>query len=1165
MGKIDYRTIYETNKDEWKALTREPQKYEALLAGHYSESNHFVYELLQNAEDEQADRVVIEYYDDKLVFYHNGAPFDQNDVRGVSSMLMGTKDKNDAQTIGRFGMGFKSVFKYTCQPEIYSDSEAFRLENYLLPVELESGWDFEKEKEELRYKRTGGGSYRPFAGQAHLTKIIIPFYKKHHDGSLIKVSGKEVLQKLESLTGEILLFLNHITTLYWVNKNNDKFALISLDQDMTDPHLVTCRIEGTAFGGRELITRYLKYKRIFHHPEMKSAEVSVAYKVNRQANNINELSGSVPIWVYFPTRDMTKLPFYIHGAFETAVSREKLMTPSAFNADLFQELGDLICESLTDLKEKNLITQPFIRRVILGAFKDEAENHTIPGLRDKITKAFQTEAIIPDRNGFYRKREELSLPIPFGIGEFCNHALLAETFVNTGHFVAFNNEKELNFNEYYAWLLDDLKIKPYTLADWAKDLGSYGLSDSSDVKNKTRLLEPFYDFLSDYRESLYISNRNYSRSGRYEQSIRDIVEDAWVHLRYAPIIINALGDYVSAYKNDSQNLYLSESNDYKTLVLNMVIYKPLVDSFGKLFREGFQLSNFDNFQFVKEKVIKKYIEEDGVIFETDNPVEEYTEDIKQILDLFDHTTNPSAITDLLKDAFIIKVTINGEDAAFVKPANSCVHTSVEGIDLFTYYAASNDMEEANVYPIDEVFYENQGISVKALHSFGIIVSPVHEGQRSDPGGRGQESWKALGEFCPKIDIDYIDANLRFITTHPYHPLAKQKSAEIFHLVFSINEKLSGTIKRRKVDSYDAKEDSELLKRLKKFYKWLYDKDGQVHRILDISKTDLDPQIYGPVNKDKDAYLRLGFAETNADSTIETFEQVEKLDRKSKKVLLRQLARELGMTVEDSKVEPDDDPGPQDEPAMSLDFPKAQVRNMDSLIEHVKQQFFCADPVKYEKVWRQIRTSRSSKSNRTYLSNMYSLHNDKKICQWCKKPTEHIKATEIANFGMELPQLHLCLCNDCTEYYKAIRDNNKEIFKEAIANALLSLNLHEHSDAYEVHINDKTSITFTEIHVAEIQTILNLLSEHGTPREEKEVDRTSLSLMEQAEKKPVTSVTSEERIEEGALVTYKNMDSFKRTDAIINTNKYPFHKSFIGKKIGDLIVVNGNKYMIEDIL
>ena len=48
MGRIDYKAIFEQNQDEWKALTRDPQKYEALLAGHYSDSNHFVYQLLQN-------------------------------------------------------------------------------------------------------------------------------------------------------------------------------------------------------------------------------------------------------------------------------------------------------------------------------------------------------------------------------------------------------------------------------------------------------------------------------------------------------------------------------------------------------------------------------------------------------------------------------------------------------------------------------------------------------------------------------------------------------------------------------------------------------------------------------------------------------------------------------------------------------------------------------------------------------------------------------------------------------------------------------------------------------------------------------------------------------------------------------------------------------------
>ena len=176
MGKIDYRKIYEVNKDEWKALTREPQKYEALLAGHYSDSNHFVYELLQNAEDAGAAKVVIEYHEDKLIFYHDGKPFDEGDVKGVSSMLMGTKDKNDASTIGKFGMGFKSVFKYTYQPEVYSDDEAFRIENYLLPVEMTGAWDYQIEKQKLFYEVADGARFTPFVSSEHLTKFVIPFF-----------------------------------------------------------------------------------------------------------------------------------------------------------------------------------------------------------------------------------------------------------------------------------------------------------------------------------------------------------------------------------------------------------------------------------------------------------------------------------------------------------------------------------------------------------------------------------------------------------------------------------------------------------------------------------------------------------------------------------------------------------------------------------------------------------------------------------------------------------------------------------------------------------------------------------------------------------------------------------------------------------------------------
>ena len=162
MGKINYKAIYEKNHRGWLDMTNNPGKYEALLAGHYSDSNHFVYELLQNAEDTKASCVVFEYYKDKIIFYHNGKPFDEADVIGVSSMLETTK-ADDAQTIGKFGMGFKSVFKYTCEPQIYSDSEAFRIKNYLLPEEIEDGWDYEKEMESrIAYDMENNEKYIPF-------------------------------------------------------------------------------------------------------------------------------------------------------------------------------------------------------------------------------------------------------------------------------------------------------------------------------------------------------------------------------------------------------------------------------------------------------------------------------------------------------------------------------------------------------------------------------------------------------------------------------------------------------------------------------------------------------------------------------------------------------------------------------------------------------------------------------------------------------------------------------------------------------------------------------------------------------------------------------------------------------------------------------------------
>ena len=105
----------------------------------YPDTAHFIYELLQNAEDTQASKASFVLSGDALVFEHNGRPFDEDDIRGITNIGEGTKasddDKNDDK-IGRFGIGFKAVLLYTETPRIWSPTYAFEISEMVLPSEL---------------------------------------------------------------------------------------------------------------------------------------------------------------------------------------------------------------------------------------------------------------------------------------------------------------------------------------------------------------------------------------------------------------------------------------------------------------------------------------------------------------------------------------------------------------------------------------------------------------------------------------------------------------------------------------------------------------------------------------------------------------------------------------------------------------------------------------------------------------------------------------------------------------------------------------------------------------------------------------------------------------------------------------------------------------------
>ena len=101
-----------------------------LLGQLYSERTHFLFELIQNAEDAGATEVAFDLFDDRLELRHDGRPFTEADVRGVCGV---GKSSKSLTAIGQFGIGFKSVYAYTKTPRVYSGDEHFGIERYVRP------------------------------------------------------------------------------------------------------------------------------------------------------------------------------------------------------------------------------------------------------------------------------------------------------------------------------------------------------------------------------------------------------------------------------------------------------------------------------------------------------------------------------------------------------------------------------------------------------------------------------------------------------------------------------------------------------------------------------------------------------------------------------------------------------------------------------------------------------------------------------------------------------------------------------------------------------------------------------------------------------------------------------------------------------------------------
>ena len=366
--------LYEKRK-KWVEANRENDFEEGikhLLTDLYPDDAHFIYELLQNAEDAGASEVRFLLNKDNAIFEHNGDQlFSLKDVEAITSIGFSTK-KDDPTAIGKFGIGFKAVFAYTATPEIESGEFHFRIQDMVVP-----------DTEGLFPGTLGEGK----------TRFVFPFDNPKKPPEKAK---NEIEKNLRELNENTLLFLNNIQRIEYrlpdattgslerrnfANDGNQIEIYVTSPEDQTpEPN------------------RYLRFAKDVdvqdEDNKLKRCRIAVAFSMDKSGGGGWKIAplNRGEVCIYFPaTKETSKLRFHMHAPFASTVARDSVRECSA-NDELRNCLAELIAESMHTIRDQGLLNVEFL------ATLPNCRDHLLPfylPIQKRLIEEFNGEKLTP--------------------------------------------------------------------------------------------------------------------------------------------------------------------------------------------------------------------------------------------------------------------------------------------------------------------------------------------------------------------------------------------------------------------------------------------------------------------------------------------------------------------------------------------------------------------------------------------------------------------------------------------------------------------------------------------------------------------------------------------------------------------------------------------------
>ncbi len=587
-----FESLHKDRVEDYKVFSK--RNYGGLFKGvieKYPESAHFVFELLQNADDANATEVSILLKQDRLIFKHNGTKhFDvvppnsdlNADINSITGIGDSTKVESYTQNkIGKFGVGFKSVFQYTNTPEIYDDTFKFKIENYIIPTLLDHDYDGRNEGETL---------------------FVFPF-------SSPKDNYEEIKNKIKHLPNP-LLFLNNVKIIVWQvedvygvvgpkkcfekkKRSSEKFGDVSMDlYDITSPHedrsLFLFSRNVTITEGDEDEDEEVKKS---------THSIYVGFYYNEKENKL-ETSYNPKVYCFFPTKESFKTCFLLHAPFLLTDNRQNIKPSEPLNIELIRLLAKLSAKAVVLLRDygvKNdlsLINENIVDILpkydfsdILYSYSNESQYKKI--FQDTFLELVKNEPLFISRDGSYllARKSFKTVGSIYDLVDKKQFEMLTDNrgadFLKWDLIIKISKQDE--DCEYYK------DIKEYRIEDFANDI----TPSFMEAQPKNWVLK-FYTFVREEGRKFWVISKQTKGSS--------------LAFRKAPIILTQQGDWVAPFTgNDLMTTNVFIPVDKGTSVdYNFINWDYLKEENAKKLFDAFEIKSPDRYSYIRNVILEKY-------------------------------------------------------------------------------------------------------------------------------------------------------------------------------------------------------------------------------------------------------------------------------------------------------------------------------------------------------------------------------------------------------------------------------------------------------------------------------------------------------------------------------------------------------------------------------